>query len=459
MKTNFWCLAALLAGGLLAACESDDDPNPGSGDDSGDVTSAYVAVGTADSGAYLLTADTFDEGTLTASGNGTEIEASSATTWVFYRNDYLYRLNYNMGQAGTTNAYYLDANGRIQERDYRYSISNFTTYGIVGNYIIAAAAGTGGEPDDAGNYAYVINFTFIDVDAERNSSKTIMSENFLGTGEYVTFSGILEANGKIYTAVVPLGCSPYGIHANPDCVLPGNEGLISTGSSGTGGGMTSAGTLAGTQWADWCWIAVFDDTSFTNPTLIKTDKLSYACGRMRSAYYQTIWAADNGDIYVFSPSYARASYGADDPRTTKHNSGVMRIKSGATAFDDAYGMVDIETMSGGHQIYRCWHICEDYFLLQMYTNGYTIKGEGTNELMVYKGETKSLKKVSGLPADLSSISSKTPYCENGSAYISIATESGENPFIYKIDMATAAAVQGAVIAADEISAVGKLVSK
>ena len=60
-------------------------------------------------------------------------------------------------------------------------------------------------------------------------------------------------------------------------------------------------------------MAVFADDSFTNPTLIKTDQISWAAGRMRSAYYQTIWAADNGDVYVFSPSFAKSN---SDPRLT-----------------------------------------------------------------------------------------------------------------------------------------------
>ncbi|MDE5709386.1 MAG: DUF4374 domain-containing protein [Alistipes sp.] len=454
MKNKFLSLAAIAACALFAACSNDDsEPVPAPAPDGGEA-SAYVVVGTSNSAAYLLTSESLREGEISAKGDGKEVSAGNSSTWFFFGDKYLYHLSYSQGQAGTTSAYYLDANGNIQARSKEYSILNFWTYGMVGDYIITSATAVGDQTDADGNKAYNLTFTILDTENETSRTMTVLSEDFLGNKEYVMFSGLLEANGKIYTAVVPMGCSPYGVKAGG--VLPGNEGLVVDGDSGTGGGRTEAGSLSGTQYADYCWVAVYDDITFTNPTLIKTDKLSYACGRMRSAYYQTIWAADNGDVYVFSPSYAKTY---TDARATTHNSGVMRIKAGATEFDEAYGYVDIEGLSEGHPIYRCWHICEDYFLLQMYTQGYNISGKGTNELAVYKGESKTFTKVTGLPDDISSISSKNPYCEEGAAYISLGTESGENPCVYKIDMATAAATQGITVAADEINAIGKLVSR
>lgn len=173
---------------------------------------------------------------------------------------------------------------------------------------------------------------------ETTEVKSISAENFLGNGEYVMLSGILESNGKIYAAVVPMGCSPYGVAAG--AVKSGNEDLVKTDAGGSGGGAYEAGTLSGTQYPDECFVAVFDDDSFTNPTIIKTDQMSWAAGRMRSAYYRTVWAADNGDIYVFSPSYAKLQ---SDPRQrTKHPSSVMRIKKGMMEFDNTYKPFNIE---------------------------------------------------------------------------------------------------------------------
>ena len=65
---------------------------------------------------------------------------------------------------------------------------------------------------------------------------------------------------------------------------------------------------------------------------------------MKSQYYQTIWAADNGDIYVFSPSYAKTM---DDARQqTTLDAGVVRIKAGTEEFDPSY-YYSIEDQTNG----------------------------------------------------------------------------------------------------------------
>ncbi len=46
----------------------------------------------------------------------------------------------------------------------------------------------------------------------------------------------------------------------------------------------------------------------------------------------------------------------------------MRIKAGATTFDPDY-YVNFEEIGTQHPIFRCWHISEDYFLLQLYKKG------------------------------------------------------------------------------------------
>ena len=238
-------------------------------------------------------------------------------------------------------------------------------------------------------------------------------------------------------------------------VLPGSEDLVNTSSGGTGGGSYEAGTLTNTQYPDTCWVAVFDDDTFTNPTIIKTGEMSWAAGRMRSAYYQTIWAADNGDVYVFSPAYAKS---CTDPRQhTSHNSGVMRIKAGQNCFDPDYAFFDIETASGGNPLYRFWHVSGDCFLLQMYTKGLNVLGNGTTRLALFDGESRQFRYVTGLPdADLISSFSKMPYVEDGLCYVTVVTTDGALPTVYAIDPATATATPGLTVEADEIGAVGRL---
>lgn len=507
---KLWGIAALLACGCaLTACSDEEESVlevetegliPGDGNGAAGRIAAYVVAGTVGSeSAYVIKSGSLTEGGVSALGNGYETTYASSATWLFFGDKYLYRLAYNQGQAGTTVAFYLGRDGKIHQRTGEYTISNFWSYGIYGNKIITTATGATDTKDGAGNAAYGISFSVIDVDNETVTPKTIMAENFLGNGEYVMLSGLLESNGKIYSAVIPMGCSPYGVAAG--AVRPENMDLVKTETGGTGGGTYEANSLPSTQFPDSCYIAVFDDATFENYTIIKTGDMSWAAGRMRSAYYQTIWAADNGDIYVFSPSYAKIQENVKQ-RTT-HPSSVMRIKKGATEFDSTYGTVDIEAAaesaegtasgaktryeggsgsgSGGHggsgsgshgggsnnvtdnskAIYRCWHITGDYFLLQMYTQGITFNGSGATKMAVFKGEGKSFRYVRGLPDPdkVESFSVKTPYNEDGVCYIAVKTTDGLTPVLYKVDPATATATPGLTVEIDDLGAIGKLVAQ
>lgn len=291
----------------------------------------------------------------------------------------------------------------------------------------------------------------------------IRGENFLGNGEYVTFAGILHANNKIYTAPIPMGLSVYG-SAFEDGRWVKYPELVKTEDGGSNSSSYQKGELQWTQYPNEAWVAIYNDDTFTNPTLIKTDKISYACGRNRSQYYQTIWAADNGDVYVFSPSYAKIMN--DEVQQTSLPAGVVRIKAGATDFDANY-YYNIEEHSGGNSFMRCWHITGDYFLLQMYTQGIDSRGIGATRLAVFNatGGTDGngeLKYVTGLPEpDNIASFANTPYCEGDAVYVGVVPVSAnqgevlENA-IYKINPVTATATKGLVVKATGISAIGKL---
>lgn len=85
-------------------------------------------------------------------------------------------------------------------------------------------------------------------------------------------------------------------------------------------------------------------------------------------------------------------------------------------------------------------------------------GFGTNALAVFRGSTGEFRYVTqGLPEQdsITSVGS-TPYCENGSIYVSLVTNDGASPAVYRIDPETAAAVKGISVNCDSINAVGKL---
>lgn len=441
-------VAMICLGAVIASCSEEatmQTSNYGNGN--------YVISAAAGNANYLVQSESLIDGSVTVQGTG--LETPTGTTWIFYKDQYLYRLQYNQGNAGVTTSYVMGSNNQIAKRSKEYTISNrFTTYGIFGNKIITAAVVDTENKDADGNKKQGLAFTYLHVNDETTSTRIIEGENFLGTGEYVTFSGVLEANGKIYTSVIPVGLSKYGVKADGGKWVKYPE-LVATEDGGSGSGSYEAGELLGTQYPDEAWIAIYDNDNFENPTLVKTGLISQATGRNRSQYYQTIWADDEGNVYAFSPSYTKMM--TDARQQTTLPSAVARIKKGATEFDAAYGAFDIEAASGGQPLFRCWHIAQDYFLLQMYTQGLNSKGTGATKMAIFKGSDKSFHYVTGLPdASVISSFSNAPYCQNGVAYVGVVTSDGAQPALYKIDPASHTATKGLTVTSTSISAVGKL---
>ena len=434
-----WALAAALCvGGALTSC-SDDDTTPDGGNGNGGTTtpgtSKYVIAAKADEGTYLVTSESLDEGTVTVLGNGTE--AIGASYWIFYGQQYLFGLQYNDGNAGTGTSYALNAaTGKVKEAR-EYTFNRITTYGTWGDNVITCSTNDGSqEKDTQGNFAKYLQFNYLNVHSGNTTTGKRIAENFLGNGEIVSFAGFVEANGKLYTSVVPMGMSHYGVNTFPEKIT--DRDLIAKSDGGSGSGKYTAGQIPSTQYPDNAFIAIYSGDSFDEtPVIVKTDKIGFASGRKKSQYYQTIWAADNGDLYVFSPGYGRTATSSADLKkvTGQLPSGVVRIKAGETQFD------------------------ADYFLLQMYSEG-TMSGKNapTNELAVFKGESGKLTQVTdGLPAQEQISSLGDPFCENGVAYVPVTTKDGEAPALYKIDPATAKATKGlTIITHNSVSAIGKL---
>ena len=466
MKKNFFLtglFATAMAGLTLTAF--DDDPSTGGGDGGDDDNNAeyVIAASVTASGNttnVLVNAESLDEGTVTTINNG--VVNDGATYWVFFKEQYLYALTYHQGEAGGTRSYIMDASGELKKRSAEFGVKRFTTYGIYDKYIMTSSTGDGPTEwnDENGYTPKVFLLSYLDPAAETfttndTQNKAYLSENFLGTGEYVTLSGMLEHNNKIYTAAVPMGLSQYGTKdQNGKWVLPGNEDLVKKESGGSNSSAYKKDELQWTQYPNECWVAIFDDATMTSKKLIKTDKISYAAGRMKSQYYQMIWAADNGDVYVFSPSFAKTM--TDARQKTTLPAGVVRIPSGSTEFDDYY--CNLEALTNGNSFLRSWHIADDYFMLLMYDRPLTETGYVANQLAIFKAGDKKLTYVTGLPStDQISGFGNEPYVEKGNAYVTVTfNEGGGNPAIYKIDPATATATKGLTIEATQVSGVGKL---
>ena len=452
-------LTSAMAGTALTSCTDTEVPGGGNNNGTkGDFVIASSVTASSNTTNVLLTSRTLDEGSVSTINNG--LVNDGASQWVFYKNRYLYGLTYNQGNAGTTRSYVMNSNNEVQARSGEFAVKRFTTYGIYDKYIITASTGDGPAEYADGNLYLPKTFllSYLDVADETfntndTKNKAYQSENFLGNGEFVTLAGIQEHNNKIYSAAVPMGLSQYGAAVDGGkYILPGNEDLVKTEDGGSNSSSYKKGELQWTQYPNECWVAIFDDATMTTKKLISTDKISYACGRFKSQYYQTIWEAGNGDIYVFSPSYAKTM--KDARQQTVLPAGVVRIPNGREDFDSYY--CDLEKQSGGKSFLRCWHIADDYFLLLMYDRPLTETGFEAKELAVFKAESKKLTYVTGLPsADLISGFGNTPYTENGYAYMAVTTTDGHSA-VYKIAPSSATATKGVTVEATQITGIGKL---
>ncbi len=443
---------------VLSGCSENDEPGGGTqpgGTNAGKFVIAATVTDSKGTTNLLFTAESLDEGHI-ALGNNNGLLNDGASQWVFHPDNYLYALTYNQGNAGTTRSYILDKEGYIRARDMEYKISRFTSYGICGDQIISTSTGDGpvSQADGNGYLPKTLLATYIDVKSEtsrqNDTSTGIYSlENYLGNGEYVTLAGLEKRGSDIFCGIAPMGLSQYGAAVgNGKWIRPGYEHLVKTADGGSNSSSYKKGELQWTQYPDECWVAVYKDNNLAHPAFAKTDRISYPCGRFKSQYYQTIWADDKGDIYVFSPSYAKTM--TDPKQQTSLPAGVCRIPAGSTQFDSYY--CDIEALSGGRSFMRCWPAGGSRFLMLMYDRPLTEQGFVATDLAIFDAGTKKLTFVKGLPSDISSIG-KTVYVQNGSIYIPINVTGG-NPAIYKINSATGQAAKGLTIDATDITGFG-----
>ena len=447
---------------VVAACETNTNI-PTGGTQDNDAVRPYVLATqgtfTGNTTNALVTASDLNSGVV---GMTNGLVNDGASYWVFYGDKYLYGLTYNQGNAGTTRSYVMNDDYTLAARPAEYAVRRFTTFGIYDRYIMTFSTGDGpAEWADANGFipkSFLVSY--LDVEAETYATNNTLeehylSENFLGNGEFVTLAGVEEVDGKIFSAAVPMGLSQYGVKAEGGkWVKPGNEDLVKTEAGGSGSGAYKEGELQWTQYPDECWVAIFEDETLAERKLIRTDKISYACGRNKSQYYQMIWTAESGDVYVFSPSYAKSM--ADERQQTTLPAGVVRIKAGTEEFDPNY-YVNIEALTNGISFLRTWYIGGSKFLMLMYDMPLAPATTMTaSRLAIFDVESASLTYVEGLPsAERISGFGTAPYSEDGKCYIAV-TLTDDYPAIYAIDAATAVATKGLTVEATQIGGIGRL---
>jgi len=457
---------ALLPAALLAAtltgCGTDEPnntPNTPVVEQKGTfVIPADVAASGNAASHILLTTANLSGGTLSPRDNGLLFDGGFE--YIFFQNKYLCTLQYNQANAGTTRSYVL-RNGQLEKRDKGFEVRRFTTYGTWDDELMTVS--TGDSPKEfADSHGYLpktflVSYLNIPAETERNNDSKLpqfRSENFLGNGEFVTLSGLLQREGKLYSAVIPMGLSQYGSSVDGGkYIRPGFADLVKTENGGRQSSAYKKGELQWTQYPDECWLAIFDNNNFEGRKLIKTDKISYACGRFKSQYFQMIWNDADGDLYVFSPSFAKTM--SDKRQQTTLPAGVVRVKKGAADFDPNY-YFNLETLTSGRAFQRTFPVGGDQFLFYLYDKSYDklSNQDLANQLGVFSAKSGKFVSVSGLPSDVVSLGNR-PYAENGFAYVPVKTKTG-NPAIYKINLSTGVATRGVEVEATQLNAVGRL---
>lgn len=136
-----------------------------------------------------------------------------------------------------------------------------------------------------------------------------------------------------------------------------------------------------------------------------------------------IWSAEGGDIYVFSPSYAKTM--ADERQQTTLPAGVVRINAGSEEFDPNY-YVNIEALADGCAFLRTWPVGGSKFLMLMYDSPLTpAKTMTANRLAIFDADAATLTPVTGLPAaETISGFGSSPYSEGGKCYIAVTVTDG-----------------------------------
>jgi hypothetical protein len=463
MKTKVLSKMIIAAIALLAtmACEVNNPhqkPSPDNGSERPYVIASEGTFSNTTTNA-LLSASSLDGGVI---GMEQGLVNDGASYWVFWGDKYLYGLTYNQGNAGTTRSYVMNADYTLSPRSAEYAVRRFTTVGVYGNYVMTTSTGDGPQEmaDENGYLPKAILISLLNVEDETYTTNNTLeeqylSENFLGNGEFVTFAGLEQVGSKLYTAAVAMGLSQYGVKSGDGkWIREGYEDLVKTEAGGSGSGSYKEGELQWTQYPDECWVAIFDDETLSGKRLLRTDKISYAAGRNKSQYYQMVWATDGGDIYVFSPSYAKTM--SDERQRTSLPAGVVRIKAGAEDFDSDY-YVNLEQLTDGLSFQRTWYIGGDKFLMLMYDSvlepGKTMVA---NRLAIFDAATAEFKYVEGLPsAEHISGFGNEPYVEDGKAYVTLSL-TNDYPSIYVIDTHTAAATKGLTVQATTLRAVGRL---
>ncbi|MDR1645199.1 MAG: DUF4374 domain-containing protein [Tannerellaceae bacterium] len=396
---------------LFASCDKKNDaPEP---EAEGHFQYVVVATpeGTVSEGAdYLLQTGSLTEGSITTVGAG--LEQDGYRYYAFHKNK-VFSFLYGQGNPGAVTTYALDEKGILTFQS-NLQTETVQVFGTYGDELILIKCPRSFAAPNAGIYRVdalnpqIVGTTYIDV------------TQLAGNGEMAHFTGAFQVDNKVY--------APY---------------------------MCIKDNYFRTDLTDSVWIAVFSWPDMTLERVIKDDRTSYI-----GHYFalKGVTQVENGDVYTFS--HAPTGHAENGIKPSSKPSAALRIKKGASEFDQGY-FFNIQEASGGYHLHKSFYLSGTKFLLTFSSNKeQTPQWGDTNELKfaITDVATQSLTWVSGMPEPEQLVHvSRLPYVAEDGTFIAFGiTVKDEYPHIYTIDTSTAKATKGLEVISGCITSIGRL---
>ena len=414
MKVNFTSafVALALATTIVSCSKKSNDPVA---DNPGNYILTVTPVASTGVADYLLTANSLESGTISTAGNGVEQDG----TYRYYvtHNNKFFSMLYGQGNPGAVTTYNI-LNGKLNK------ISNFQTETVqaftpVNDDLLLTKlprAINAAGPTLATWYQVNTNSLLI------SANGTLDALAPANNGEIAHFSWLQQVGSKVY--------APFFTIKN------------------------------GSFWTDHpdeAWIAVYSYPGMELEKTIKDDRTSFIGRYFRNG----LAVVENGDVYAFSSSVAvdenkeTTDVLNDSKLTSTKPSAITRIKSNTTEFDQSY-YFNFEIALPGYYITTWIYVGANNFVAHIQPKA--AKGAYTDgtELAIVNVVDKTVKKVSGLPSDVKSITwnNYTPK-DGNTAYVGVNLTSGVG-YIYKVSAASATATQGLKIEGGTVTAVQHL---
>lgn len=392
-------LVLILACAVLGACKKKDE-SPSN------VTGAYslalrvpVTDGTAD---YILQTNSLMDGEISAVGNGIEQPG-----WCYYMrsNNSLFSINY--GDEGTR-AYVMNSSGTLQEKGTFWVDRLDCTGDFDDSHVFGVGAPWGGGTFDC-------EIMIIDADKVAITSRKT---------DQIYRSSVKDSLNKW----------PSGAVGNGNNIFLAFYPVV--------------GATWETPITDTAYMTIYEYPSLKYVKTIK-DTRTGPIGIYGSQ--PCIFKTENGDIYTFSSnSIAYGQSKAGKP------SGILRVKNGATEFDQDY-FFDFETkfgkrlvmgayLGGGKALVRYISVTDDNATTPGGWAGFSLQNYFF-DMAIVDLASQTMTPVQGLPKHAGGFC-RNVFTENGKAYISIV--SATEARIYEIDPISSTAKKGALIKGNEV---------